>query len=282
MSDATIVDTDRLCPACGYNLRGLSAQGQCPECGGPVWYALCDHPAQFADPRWLRSLAWGTRCLWAGFLVLLVAILALAFSAAYMYRPSGGAVRSVLLLAEALLALGLWLITASNSAQVAEPTLSARRVARSALVACTALTLLLILMPASRPLSYWTPRHFFSHAVIPLLLASGALAIVLVWSFSRHTERLSRDLGHRFAQRKARFYRRAFITFVAATVALLLLPDAGPLQFLLRLSRILAGVSVVFALIYAALVVLQPVYLRTELCRCLARDRRAGFPLARE
>ncbi|MEI7768059.1 MAG: hypothetical protein WCJ97_11560 [Phycisphaerae bacterium] len=41
-------DTDILCINCTYNLRGLSPDGRCPECGQPVAHTLRDWPTLFA------------------------------------------------------------------------------------------------------------------------------------------------------------------------------------------------------------------------------------------
>lgn len=51
---------DRLCPACGYNLRGLpSKKHRCPECGASIQEGIADDVLAYADPAWVRKLAWG-------------------------------------------------------------------------------------------------------------------------------------------------------------------------------------------------------------------------------
>ena len=54
------IGQDLACLECGYNLRGLLDDGQCPECGASVHQSarlawLCQH-----DPAWLRRLARAT------------------------------------------------------------------------------------------------------------------------------------------------------------------------------------------------------------------------------
>ena len=58
------LDQDLPCLKCGYNLRTLFDDGQCPECGASVHESarlawLCQH-----DPAWLRRLARAT--IWIG------------------------------------------------------------------------------------------------------------------------------------------------------------------------------------------------------------------------
>ncbi len=56
-SGTVIVDTS--CRRCSYNLRGLSEEGRCPECGTPVGLSTQGDLLRFADPDWLESLARG-------------------------------------------------------------------------------------------------------------------------------------------------------------------------------------------------------------------------------
>jgi hypothetical protein len=56
----TTLDRDLFCFACGYNLRGLSSEGSCPECAAPVSKSVQGETlAAAADPRWLRRLRIG-------------------------------------------------------------------------------------------------------------------------------------------------------------------------------------------------------------------------------
>jgi hypothetical protein len=51
------IEADLPCAICGYNLKGLSPAGTCPECGQAISrtfrFDLTD-----ADPGWLMSQAW--------------------------------------------------------------------------------------------------------------------------------------------------------------------------------------------------------------------------------
>ncbi len=58
------------CARCGYDLRGLSAEGRCPECGEAIERSLRAERLIFADPVWLERIRRGTRVMIAALLVL--------------------------------------------------------------------------------------------------------------------------------------------------------------------------------------------------------------------
>lgn len=54
-----VVTGDSPCLACGYNLKGLSVFGRCPECGASVERSLRGNLLQFADPGYVKRLHLG-------------------------------------------------------------------------------------------------------------------------------------------------------------------------------------------------------------------------------
>ncbi len=62
-----LIDYDRPCGACGYNLVGLRLSDRCPECGAPIKRPLSLQLASCDFARWtsdeLRTLAWCFRGL---------------------------------------------------------------------------------------------------------------------------------------------------------------------------------------------------------------------------
>ena len=56
------IDTDLECMTCGYNLRTRLPDSTCPECGDTVLQSM-RYLLRFADPAWLRRLAWGAACI---------------------------------------------------------------------------------------------------------------------------------------------------------------------------------------------------------------------------
>ncbi len=83
MSDGPI-PFDLPCTTCGYNLRSLTMDARCPECGILTRRTFDEGRLIFADRCWLRSLLRGVRIiLWSllasiiGFVCLIIAILVL-------------------------------------------------------------------------------------------------------------------------------------------------------------------------------------------------------------
>ena len=56
------------CSCCGYDLQGLEASGDCPECGAPIGRSFDGDRLAAADPKWLRSIVRGHRLVWIGML----------------------------------------------------------------------------------------------------------------------------------------------------------------------------------------------------------------------
>src|SRR5687768_6366684 len=59
------INIDIACRQCGYDLRALSADAKCPECGTDVLGTLRSEQLGSADPNWLKTLANGAQCLMA-------------------------------------------------------------------------------------------------------------------------------------------------------------------------------------------------------------------------
>lgn len=79
MADLPIIgpiEFDLPCTSCGYNLRGLTQTGRCPECGASIEVSLRGDLLCFANPRWLKSVRSGIDWMFVA-LALAVAVSAL-------------------------------------------------------------------------------------------------------------------------------------------------------------------------------------------------------------
>jgi hypothetical protein len=57
------LDHDVTCRFCGYNLRGLMREGQCPECGSAIVRSLAPDWLRFSNPDWLGRIGLGASLL---------------------------------------------------------------------------------------------------------------------------------------------------------------------------------------------------------------------------
>ena len=66
------ISKDLSCSHCGYNLRGLTTDKLCPECGTPIARSIHGNLLRFADPGWLKKLRLGTNLQLWNILIMLV------------------------------------------------------------------------------------------------------------------------------------------------------------------------------------------------------------------
>lgn len=115
---------DVACIRCGYNLRGLPAEGRCPECGSGVLQSLRGDLLQFQHPAYVRRLAAGAALVLWGLLAM--GACALGVVAALAWSPADtlslhALLYGLVILAGALAVTGAWLVTSR------EPTRPANR-----------------------------------------------------------------------------------------------------------------------------------------------------------
>lgn len=57
------ITEDLKCTRCGYNLRGLTPDKLCPECGTPIGQSVQGNLLRYADPVWVNRLRLGSALL---------------------------------------------------------------------------------------------------------------------------------------------------------------------------------------------------------------------------
>jgi len=137
------------CRGCGYNLKGIAADGICPECAGAVERSIRGDLLHFCDPAWLDRLRHGLLLIFVGIIsgtVLQIGIMIAAVIVSAIAATRGGATGPMTIfivtggLVMAIVALvniiGAWLVTTQDPGRTeTEAQLSARKVARFAIMA---------------------------------------------------------------------------------------------------------------------------------------------------
>jgi hypothetical protein len=177
---ATVDITDDIpCERCGYDLRGLPHDGQCPECGLYTRFSIEtweEHRAKadisISDPRWIREVREGL------FVSLLSFVLVLLLAAAP--QVTGGwaverkshqreAMLGVAATAFVLSCAAAWKLSARDARAAVESRRSLRLSLRAAAAVYMTLPFVVGLMPDESTPWLWLP-------VILLCVASGAVA----------------------------------------------------------------------------------------------------------
>ncbi|MEW6251108.1 MAG: hypothetical protein AB1716_10710 [Planctomycetota bacterium] len=201
-------------------MRGLHADGFCPECHAPIAVALAGDLLDVADPAWLGRLVHGARVAQITFGVglpaeLLLSVLARDFS----WGPAA-------LAAGTLTALigGVWLMGAPNPrVSRAEAKLAPRRLLRA----------MAVIAGLSLPLSLAVYAVPFSRgwAWVQLIAGPfGGVGVVGAFAATRYLGELAHRVGDGFTFRRAGLYWRVFLVswLLAAVGAVLLLLRVMP------------------------------------------------------
>jgi hypothetical protein len=120
---APAIAEDTPCRKCGYNLRGLSSDGRCPECGTSVGFSLQGDLLRFCDPGWVETLRRGIQCIIAGVVLAFVAGLGIFVMAVGgrggppIWPLIGGA---IIIAAMIVATIGWWLLTRPDPSGLGE------------------------------------------------------------------------------------------------------------------------------------------------------------------
>ena len=153
------IDHDLPCRHCGYNLRGMTEDRACPECGTAVGRSLLGDMLRFSDPQWVRTLSRGAAwILWSVLVGLLLGILGavVGFVAAI---NSGGVGSGLLnfyigllsLLPSIIYLVGVCYLTAPEPAVVEQSGLPLRLLLRWTVVISTIISMLGIGLALTSP-----------------------------------------------------------------------------------------------------------------------------------
>jgi len=131
----TTLSQDTPCRKCGYNLRGLSSDGCCPECGTPVGLSLREPLLRYCDPQWVASLARGVNLILWGFVLSFAVAFVLGFLAGSLGLKPSVWTASVAWIGALVGLYGTWLLTCPDPSGIGEDQYGTiRRITRFAVV----------------------------------------------------------------------------------------------------------------------------------------------------
>jgi hypothetical protein len=117
-----LLAADLACRKCSYNLRGLSVEGLCPECGRAIGLSVVGDLLRYSDPNWLRTLRRGINLILLDIiLVVLLLIASIALTAAgtaFTIRETTGSAIGFAI--QGIFFLGGWFLTMPDPSGIGE------------------------------------------------------------------------------------------------------------------------------------------------------------------
>lgn len=228
LDEAGLIAEDLPCRHCGYNLRTLSMEVQCPECGTVVARSVHGDYLRFADPNWVQSLSTGALISTIGATLSLigwVAYIAMLFS----MSPLPVWFQESFLIIGLTSAIGIWKLSAPDPGTPEDGVrLNARILARWSLILSLFLDAL-IRIPTGIDLIFHNSLHALDYAI-------GAVYIAALFTFLRRlvlripNEKLAREcrwlMGYLIADAIL-----SLAIWVVFTVAQVSRPTAYPLIY---------------------------------------------------
>ena len=128
---AAFISQDLSCVHCGYNLRGLTTDKLCPECGTPIARSIHGNLLRFADPAWLKKLKLGTNLKLWNIVIMIVLSACIGGWAGFAGGPAIGASFLLVLVGTGLGLAATFLITTQEPRiALEEDTVTLRKVIR--------------------------------------------------------------------------------------------------------------------------------------------------------
>ena len=177
------LDQDVTCRKCGYNLRSLSPQGVCTECGTPVGRSLMGDLLRFSDPKWVRLLASGMDWILVGFIIIILSSCLIGAAVGAMGVP-----QFVLIAFQTVMGfiplVGYWKVTTPDPGGLEDSELDrVRRTLRGAYLLNFGLTPVQLVLMEKQPI-----------AGIGVALASAVVGVVVTVSTFRFGRMMARRI----------------------------------------------------------------------------------------
>jgi predicted RNA-binding Zn-ribbon protein involved in translation (DUF1610 family) len=267
MPESSVSATMLPCITCGYDLRELPADVECPECGTPIARSRAGERLANASPGWLAGVVRGQRLLALGAVVTVTAVFAQVFVPMVVGLAGLLVSRSVAnlgeqitqIIAEVVIWIGLLLCTGGTLLLTApdprdslrEGRLSARHVARGGLVAC--IVFAAVRSAALRmPVDIWVEPYATAGDLLGAAAVTVLLVATLLW-LAHLAGRIPDGKLVKDARSLARSYRWLLPAIVVAGMvserssSLTFLPEM--IENIVRIAAILVFLSLFIALL---------------------------------
>lgn len=233
---AGLIAEDIPCRRCGYNLRTLSPEAKCPECGTSISRSVHGDLLRFADPEWVRKLATGALIVVVGICTALAGWILLSFLV-YLQIADRYWFRALAVLYCAIILAGAWRATSPDPSSMQSKVLfDSRKLLRISYVFG------LCLLVANWSLD--SANSFVTETLDALSLLNNTFLAVVVFTFGR-------SIALRLPDEKlARSCRILLFAFVAEGVAngatwvlVVATDDPFPMTVIMLVNTVILGFS---------------------------------------
>jgi len=244
------VDAPVDCIGCGYQLRGLPAEGACPECATAIWRSVRGDLLRDADPDWLARVRRGVSLIARAttfflllYLVLFATIFVSAFapglSHAMTFVVTIGVVLQILLLLAWIAGVRILTTREPNREDGIDPIdRRAARIAAMCVIGMAALVLVTTLTAPLIPPASVAPVILTTIEVVAVWALGFAVASLMYFSLGV-TLHLADRLPNRKLFRRARSVRRLIVGIGIAA------PTFAFTTYLLGAGAVPGGASVI-------------------------------------
>ena len=245
----SVVQNDSPCRKCGYNLRGLSPDGRCPECGTAVGLSLHGDLLRYCDPAWVQTVARGFRLMINGIAVIVVAVIIGMIAGGLGWGPGNLIVEVVAVVGWLLHLGGTWLATEPDPSGLGEDQYgTARRIIRIG-AAASVVGHVLQRAGGSAP----SPELAMAIHMVGLVLA--VFGVVAWYAQLQYMEKLAVRIPDERLSRRARLLKWA-LTITFGLSAAIMFTNAMNIPVVRALVAIL-GVGVFLAFVVFGLMYLR-------------------------
>lgn len=221
---SSAIDSDLPCRECGYNLRGLTVSGACPECGHAIADSTRRNLLRDSDPAYAANLRAAAMLMIVGLILSVFASAVIPPTIVIEYLDDSSRVLAFLVIVGAIFVMsaGLWKLTSTDRAVFEDRRHERiRRLVRVTVVIGNVTQLFgLAILSSVDDGSGLPPSTFELLPLWMLILANAITLITCVFATFEHLRMLSRRIPDQVLARRFELIRWGFgIPFSIMTVA---------------------------------------------------------------